>query len=114
MKKILLPLLTFLFFNAKATTWDVNVQNFQFSPSTLNVMVGDVIHWVWVAGTHTTTAVTIPGTATTWDAPVDATHTTFDYTITQPGLYSYQCNFHASFGMVATFTASGALPVNLC
>ncbi|MGH2565500.1 MAG: T9SS type A sorting domain-containing protein [Ginsengibacter sp.] len=91
----------------------MNVQDFQFSPSTLSVMVGDVIHWVWVAGTHTTTAVTIPGTATTWNAPVDASHTTFDYTIMQPGSYSYQCNFHATFGMVATFTASGALPVTL-
>ncbi|KAA9041777.1 T9SS type A sorting domain-containing protein [Ginsengibacter hankyongi] len=113
MKKILLPLFSLLFFQSKATTWNVDVQNFQFSPATLNVAVGDVIHWVWVAGTHTTTSVTIPAGAATWDMPMDITHTTYDYTVTQPGVYSYQCNFHAFLGMTASFTASGALPIIL-
>jgi len=113
MKKILLPLFSLLFFQSKATTWNVDVQNFQFSPANINVAVGDVIHWVWVAGTHTTTSVTIPAGATTWDMPMDITHTTFDYTVTQPGVYSYQCNFHAFLGMTASFTASGALPIIL-
>lgn len=89
------------------------MQDFQFSPSTLNVSVGDVIHWVWLTGTHTSTSVTIPIGAATWDSPMDLTHTTFDYTITKPGAYSYQCNFHAFLGMTATFTASGALPIIL-
>ena len=44
MKKKLLPLFSFLFLQAKATTWNVTVQNFQFTPATLNVVVGDVIH----------------------------------------------------------------------
>ena len=90
MKKILLPLFSFIFFQAKATTWNVTVQNFQFTPATLNVVVGDVIHWVWIAGTHTTTSVTIPAGAAAWNSPMDLTDTTFDYTVTQPGIYSYQ------------------------
>jgi hypothetical protein len=89
------------------------VQNFQFSPSTLNVSVGDVIRWVWLTGTHTTTSVTIPVGAATWDSPMDVTHTAFDYTVTKPGAYSYQCTFHAFLGMTATFTASGSLPIIL-
>jgi plastocyanin len=113
MKRILLPLFSFIFFQAKATTWNVDVQNFQFTPATLNVVVGDVIHWVWVAGTHTTTSVTIPAGAAAWNSPMDLTTTTFDYTVTQPGIYSYQCNFHAFLGMTASFTASGAVPVTL-
>ena len=113
MKKILLPLFSLLFFHSKATTWNVDVQNFQFSPATLNVAVGDVIHWVWVAGTHTTTSVTIPAGAATWDMPMDISNTTYDYTVTQPGVYSYQCNFHAFLGMTGSFTASGALPIIL-
>lgn len=113
MKKILFPLFSFLSFQSNATTWNVDVQNFQFSPATLNVVVGDVIHWVWAAGIHTTTSVTIPAAAAAWDMPIDVTHTTFDYTVTQPGVYSYQCNFHVLSGMTASFTASGAVPVIL-
>lgn len=113
MKKILLPLFSFLFLQAKATTWNVTVQNFQFTPATLNVVVGDVIHWVWIAGTHTTTSVTIPAGAAAWSSPMDSTTTTFDYTVTQPGVYSYQCNFHFLFGMTASFTASGTVPIIL-
>jgi plastocyanin len=112
MKNILLPLLCFAFLTSNATTWNVNVSNNQFSPATLNVAVGDVIHWVWVEGFHTTTSVTIPAAAGSWDAPMDNNNTSFDYTVTQPGTYSYQCNFHAPF-MVASFTASGVLPVSL-
>ena len=99
--------------HTNATTHNVSVQNFQFSPSTINVSVGDVIHFVWVAGTHTTTSTSVPAGADAWDAPIDATHTTFDYTVTQPGSYSYQCTFHASFGMVATIAVTGVVPVTL-
>ena len=99
--------------HTNATTHNVSVQNFQFSPSTINVSVGDVIHFVWVAGTHTTTSTSVPAGADAWDAPIDATHTTFDYTVAQPGSYSYQCSFHASFGMVATIAATGVVPVTL-
>jgi len=113
MKKILLPLFCFIFLQSKATTWNVNVQNFQFTPSTLNVVVGDVIHWVWIGGIHTTTSVTVPAGANPWNSPMDSVHTSFDYTVTQPGVYSYQCNFHAFLGMTASFTASGIVPVSL-
>lgn len=112
MKNILLPLLCVAFLRSNATTWNVSVRNNQFSPATLNVMVGDVIHWVWVEGFHTTTSVTIPSAAGVWDAPMDNSNNSFNYTVTQPGTYSYECTFHAPF-MVGSFTASGALPVTL-
>ncbi|HWH63506.1 MAG TPA: plastocyanin/azurin family copper-binding protein [Ginsengibacter sp.] len=113
MKNFLSLLFTFIILHTNATTHNVSVQNFQFSPSTINVSVGDVIHFVWVAGTHTTTSTSVPAGADAWDAPIDATHTTFDYTVAQPGSYSYQCTFHASFGMVATIAATGVVPVTL-
>lgn len=113
MKKLLLPLFCLVFIQSKATTWNVTVENFQFTSATLNVVIGDVIHWEWVNGTHTTTSVSVPPGAASWDSPMDATHTTFDYTVTQAGVYSYQCNFHFSFGMVASITASAVTPVTL-
>jgi hypothetical protein len=44
---------------------------------------------------------------------MDLTDTTFDYTVTQPGVYNYQCNFHFFLGMTASFTASGTVPIIL-
>ena len=38
-----------------ATTHNVAVSNFQFTPTNLNVAVGDTIKWNWVSGGHTTT-----------------------------------------------------------
>ncbi|HEV2832890.1 MAG TPA: T9SS type A sorting domain-containing protein [Hanamia sp.] len=112
MKNILLSLLCFAFLTSHATTWDVTVSNNQFSPASLNVAVGDVIHWVWSQGFHTTTSVGIPAGASSWDSPIDAGNISFNYTVTQPGTYSYQCDFHAPF-MVASFTATSVLPVTL-
>ncbi|MDQ6901683.1 MAG: T9SS type A sorting domain-containing protein [Bacteroidota bacterium] len=113
MKKILLFLCCLTGYSCGATTWDINVQNYQFSPSSLNVAVGDVIHWVWVTGVHTTTSVTIPIGASPWDAALDATAKSFNYTVTKPGVYSYECSFHSFLGMTASFTVSGVTPIIL-
>ncbi len=113
MKKLLPALCCFIAIHSHATTWNVNVEDFQFSPATLNVTVGDVVHFVWVNGTHTTTSVSVPSGASTWSAPIDASDPFFDVSVTKAGTYSYHCNFHFTLGMTATFTASGALPVTL-
>ena len=113
MKKMLLTLCCFITIHSYATTWTVNVDNFQFSPATLNITVGDIVHFVWVGGTHTTTSVSVPLGAASWNSPIDVSNTSFDVSVTTAGTYSYQCNFHAFLGMTATFTASGALPVTL-
>ncbi len=112
MKKILLPLLCFFYLTTQATIWNVTVQNFQFSPATLNVKVGDVIHWTWVSGSHTTTSLTFPAGAASWDAGINSSITTFDYTVTKTGSYTYQCDFHPSL-MQASFTATSVTPVTL-
>lgn len=112
MKKVLLPLLCLLCIESKATTWNVTVENFQFSPASLNVIVGDVIHWEWVNGSHTTSSLSLPASASSWDTPMNSANSTFDYTVTIPGTYTYQCNIHPSL-MKGTITASVALPVTL-
>ena len=114
MKKVLLPFLCFFYLQTQATLWNVTVQDFQFSPSNLNVKVGDVIHWVrGVANfNHTTTALTVPPGATPWDASISAGNPTFDYTVTAAGSYSYQCDLHP-LQMQGTFTATSVTPVTL-
>lgn len=112
MKKLLLPLLCLFFLKSQATVWTVNVQNFQFTPANLNVKVGDVVHWVWVSGFHTTTSLSVPAGAASWDASLVTAGDFFDYTVTATGSYSYQCNNHP-LQMQGTFTATSVTPVIL-
>lgn len=112
MKKLILCLLFISLLKSHATTWNVTVSNFQFAPSTLNVTTGDVIHFVWSSGSHTTTSLGIPAGATAWNSNINASTTFFDYTPTIVGVYHYQCNIHAAL-MQASFTVSSPLPVVL-
>jgi plastocyanin len=113
--KILAMLLCVAFFGltSSATTHTVNVQNNQFSPANIsNVVVGDVVQFVWVQGFHTTTSTSVPASADSWDENINSGSTEFSYTVTAAGIYNYQCNFHAP-GMVGSFTASAVAPVSL-
>ncbi len=103
---------------ANATTWNVAVANLSFNPATINAVVGDVIQFNWVGGSHTTTCgsglagTSLPAGAAEWDAPMTATSTSFSYTVTVPGNYLYGCTPHFAFGMQGTITVSSVLPVS--
>ena len=100
-------------------TWTVTVSNNQFSPSTVNAVVGDVVHFVWSQGFHTTTCgsglpgTSLPAGAAAWDSPMTSGNTTFDYTVNVEGTYNYGCIPHFEFGMTGTIIVSGPLPVKL-
>jgi plastocyanin len=91
----------------------IKVSDFQFSPKTVNAVVGDKIKWVWVNGKHTTTSTTIPNNVNSWDKPINKNHKTFTYTVKKAGTYQYQCNFHFSLGMVGTIKVTRALEAGL-
>ena len=113
MKKIIPALLLCLLsLGLKARTWNVTVENFQFSPANLNVTVGDVIHWQWGSGIHTTSSLTVPTGASAWNASITSASNFFDYTVTAAGDYTYQCDIHPTL-MMGSFTVSVALPVTL-
>ncbi|HRI21566.1 MAG TPA: plastocyanin/azurin family copper-binding protein [Panacibacter sp.] len=102
---------SFLCFAATyATTWTVHVKNFQFSPATVNAVVGDVIQWVWDNGSHTTTSTSVPAGAGTWNSVMNSTNKTFSYTLTVAGTYSYHCTPHAP-EMAGTLTVTEVMPV---
>lgn len=92
-----------------ATTWTVQVANYQFTPSTVNAVVGDVIHFQWVSGDHTTTSTAVPQGASTWNAPMSNSYATYDYTVSVIGTYSYYCVYHPD--MTGTINVSSSLPV---
>ena len=112
MKKILHLFLCFFCLQTHATVWNVTVQNFQFLSANLNVKVGDVIHWTWVSGIHTTTSLSVPAGAASWSAGLAKSGDFFDYTVTATGSYSYQCDIHPA-QMQGTFTATSVTPVTL-
>jgi plastocyanin len=112
MKKLIIALFMTLSFlvSAKATTYTVSVSNYQFSPATVNAVVGDTIKWVWVNGFHTTTSLTIPAGAASWNAPIQNSGETFSYELTVAGTYNYWCAIHTT-EMEATINVTGAFPV---
>jgi plastocyanin len=98
--------------SSAANKFTITVANFQFTPSNLNVSVGDTIEWVWQNGTHTTTSTSVPSGASNWDAPMSTTSRSFKYIISAAGIYNYWCTIHAP-AMAGTINASSVLPVSL-
>lgn len=117
MKHTLLPFLAALLLPAfaQATTYNVSVANFSFTPASVVMNLGDTITWNWSAGAHTTTSTTIPSGATTWDQPITQSNTSFTYVPTKVGTYNYKCTPHSSLGMVGSFTVNcvSAPPYNI-
>lgn len=92
-----------------ATTFSVDVRNFEFSPSDLpTVRIGDTIHWEWKAGDHTTTSTSIPAGAAAWDQPISVEFQSYEYVPTVLGTYNYVCTPHVSMGMTGSFTVTAA------
>lgn len=113
MKKILVLCIVLGPLFGRAAIHNITATNFQFIPSNLNVVVGDVIRWQLGDGFHNTVSLIVPPGAAPWSSPELSTiGNSFSYTVTSPGSYSYECSIHANF-MTGSFTASGAVPVTL-
>ncbi len=76
-----------------STANQVNVSNFQFSPSTLTVKVGTTVTWKGVSGSHTVTS--DDSAPMKFDQPISEGGTV-TVTFTQAGTYEYHCSIHAS------------------
>lgn len=100
-----------------STTHTVIVTNFSFTPSNLNVAVGDTVKWQYGSGNHTTTNNGTSGTvrpagAASWDNPINSSITQYSYVVTVPGLYTYKCAIHTF--MIGNITAaSPSINLNL-
>ena len=97
---------TFFTVKANATTINVAVSNFMFSPSSFTAAVGDVVVFTLVNGTHTATSTSVPSGAATFASPTMSTPgQSFSYTITTVGTYNFRCNIHPT-SMTGTFTVT--------
>jgi plastocyanin len=91
----------------------IMVSNYQFSPKRVNAVVGDVIKWVWVNGSHTTTSRDIPNNAPSWSTSMNSNSTQFKYRLRVAGTYNYICIPHQSAGMVGVIKVTNALTTDL-
>jgi plastocyanin len=96
-----------------ATKYTVQVANYYFSPTSLNVVVGDTIRWQWVSGNHTTTSSSIPTGAATWDELINPGNHVYEYKVTVAGTYNYVCTPHIPMGMIASFVATAPAMLNV-
>lgn len=76
-----------------------------FNPAAFTVQPGDTVTWVWSAGHHNTSALTLPAGALPWYANITGTDTIFRYIPSVSGLYHYTCTHHS--GMDGQFLVTG-------
>jgi len=69
----------------------VTILNFTYSPTPLNVNIGDTVTWTNKDGaSHTVTS----DTAGIFDSGSLATNATFSFTFTKAGTFKYHCSIH--------------------
>jgi plastocyanin len=79
-----------------ASTVDVFVEDFAFSPSTVTIKVGDTVRWNLVGGSHTTTSGTSPTPDGGWNQTLQS-DPPITVTFSEAGSFPYFCRFHGDF-----------------
>jgi plastocyanin len=108
--------------SATSTIVDVMVApggTLTFSPSTVNISVGDTVRWTWAASGHSVTSG--DSTSCTSDGQFCSPNNTncstcvtsalgfvYEFTFTQAGNFSYFCCVHCRFGMIGAVNVSAA------
>lgn len=75
-----------------AATFTVTTVGNSYSPADLTVAVGDTVNWTGITGAHT-----VSRTSSNWT--INSGSDT-SWVFSQPGTYTYTCNFHAMDGRV--------------
>jgi plastocyanin len=73
----------------------IGVVNYDFTPATETIAVGDTVTWSFNDDGHSATS--LPGQPDSWDSDTKSKGATFQKTFTKPGRYQYLCTPHESF-----------------
>jgi len=79
------------------TTHTVNVGDDFFSPVSVGIELGDIVHFNWIGDGHSTTSDATSG-ADSWNSGVISVGSTFDVVIDNPGTHPYYCIPHGGPG----------------
>ena len=87
--------------NGNPTTFTVNVVDFAFQPTPLNVPLNSTVTWQWNSGStlHNVTFQDVPKSA-------DMATGTFSRTFSAAGTYNYVCTLHEGMAGVVTVSSS--------
>jgi plastocyanin len=93
---------------------------FVFVPDTVNISVGDTVRWTWATSGHSVTSGPPCEADSQYCSPDDMacaagilsnTGAVYTHTFAEPGVYSYFCSAHCSFGMTGVVNvSSGCAP----
>ena len=96
----------------------VGIQDFDFTPPTVTIHLGDTVKWVWNDSDHSTTSVA--GIAESWNSGVLNQGATFSHTFTHVGSFQYYCVIHGmdngngtASGMAGTVVVAAAASTTL-
>lgn len=115
MNKIYLSLIAFVGINASImaqTSHEVNVSNFLFTPSQLEILPGDTVRWTNTMGLHSVNGSlsVFPDNPEGFGNEVAISPWTYEYVFTLPGTYGYRCEQHPNTMLgtiIVTDTTSG-------
>ncbi|MGE5207947.1 MAG: kelch repeat-containing protein [Alphaproteobacteria bacterium] len=103
--------------SATSTIVDVQVgPGFAFSPSTVNISVGDSVRWTWAGSGHSVTSgphcipdsqFCSPNDMNCFPGVLSNSGTVYQHTFNTPGSYSYICIAHCGVGMTGVVNVSG-------
>ncbi len=79
------------------TTHNVTVGDDFFSPQSVAIVLGDVVHFTWQGSGHSTTSDATSGNDA-WNSGVIGGGSTFDVIIDNPGVHPYYCQPHGGPG----------------
>ena len=104
-----LMLLLFLIFSVSNMVYAANhiikfggTFGLNYNPSNLNVSVGDTVTWQGSFSSHPLSSISVPDGAVTFSKNSGSS---LSYIVQMAGTYNYKCDFHATSGMVGSFTA---------
>jgi plastocyanin len=88
-----------------------------FSPSTVNVSVGDTVRWTWASNDHNVVSGASCSPNSQFCSPTNMNcngavlsdaGTVYSHTFTQPGSFSYFCSAHCGGGMIGSVNVTAA------
>lgn len=93
---LLLSLFFIPFLSGAQVKHVIEVYNYRFEPSQLNINIGDTIQWVWKEGIHTTTSISLPNGGLPWSQSLTSSSPSFKYVPVETGSYGYYCQNHGT------------------
>jgi len=83
-----------------ASTTNVTVESFDFSPPAVSININDSVKWTWTGAFHSTTS-----SSQVWDSGIQSPPATFTFAFTSAGDFPYFCTAHTF--MTASVTVVG-------